>query len=346
LLMPDGKTILPFAIVIEPTMRCNLRCFMCPFYGENGTPPDIKNELSTEKFIKIIDKISQAYRNYPYKPLIGLTGGEPFVRQDIFKILKYIKKKGLKYSITTNFSLLDESKIKLLSESPPSDLRISIDGPEEIHDMIRGVKGTFKRTTDAISTIRKNKRTKNLKIVLKCVMSQKNIDHIHEMVPIAKKLGTDLSFQHLYFLDNEHDIENKKVTKKYFGKEIENPVVNLIVPPTKEEVSKLISQIKRAKKLAKKLDVNIDFLPPMKEKDIPRYYSDLKNYTNSKVCGTPWSTIRINPKGDVYPCFLYNYGNLLEEDLKKIINNKKARKFRKALKKEKLFPSCIRCCKI
>lgn len=96
----------PYAMKIEVTYMCNYNCDFC--YNQNST--DIRNiELSTEKLVGILDKIqSENIKN------IRITGGEPFVHNDIMTVLQYAKEKGLYVKVNSNGSLLDKKKISSL----------------------------------------------------------------------------------------------------------------------------------------------------------------------------------------------------------------------------------------
>jgi radical SAM protein with 4Fe4S-binding SPASM domain len=87
-------------------------------------------------------------------------------------------------------------------------------------------------------------------------------------------------------------------------------------------------------------------LPDLKINEIEKYYLNINSYVHSNTCTEPWVTARINNRGHLYPCMDYYYGDLKKETFKSLWNNEKARIFRKTLKKVKLFPGCVRCCKI
>jgi MoaA/NifB/PqqE/SkfB family radical SAM enzyme len=137
----------PTLVDLEITNRCNLRCDVCWFWGKSGIGDRYgKLEMSTDEIYTLIDEVRY------YKPSIYIGGGEPFVRDDIFKILEYIKNCGLTISLTTNGTLLDDDKIEKIVELGIDGITFSVDGDEKLHDDIRGI-GTFKKVTRSIKSL-------------------------------------------------------------------------------------------------------------------------------------------------------------------------------------------------
>tara|TARA_Y100000310_G_C20691319_1_gene822437 strand:+ start:1408 stop:2469 length:1062 start_codon:yes stop_codon:yes gene_type:complete len=335
--IPGGYSLLPPLIIWNVTYKCNLRCKMCARYGEGGTREiDIKGELELNDFKNIIDDIKKSYRLL--KPFIGITGGEPFMRKDIFDILAYLK--GFRFSITTNFTALDEERIKRLARCRPKQIRISIDGPEKVHDRIRGVKGTFSKAMSNISILRKYA---DIPIRFNCAISKDNMEHLEDVVRVAKENKVKLNFQHLIFMRDIHLELHKNATKKFLGQELKTSAT--LCSFTEEEANRLIENVKKAKHLAEKLDVELSFLPELDYKEMKKYYGN-PVYWASRKCTFPWNTARIDNFGNLLACMGYYYGNLRENKFKKAWNGLKARKFRKVLKKVGVFPGCLRCCKL
>lgn len=126
----------------EITKRCNLSCIHCISYS-----PFIPKELTTKECLKVIDKLKE----FGCRELF-LTGGEPFVRKDIFLILSYAKKRGFYIGVITNGVLIDK-KEALKMKGLVDKIGVSLDGSKaEINDKIRG-KGTFKKIIKAINLL-------------------------------------------------------------------------------------------------------------------------------------------------------------------------------------------------
>lgn len=340
--IPKGYAPLPPVIIWFMTYRCNLRCKMCGFYGQGGNIPDAKNELNFEEMKSVIDDIKKSYSLYPYKPFIGLIGGEPFIHPKIFEVLEYLKKSGFSFSITTNFVLLNKDKIDRLAKIGIKDLRVSLDGPQDIHDEIRSVKGTFEKTINNLRYFRRI--DKNTPIKLNCVINPINLSRIQEIIPYAKELDASCSFQHLSFIDEAHRNENITVSKDIFGEDMYIDATSMTL--SKNDVALLKPKYFEIIDECKRQNIEVSFTPKLSPDNFEDYYFDLSGYVHQERCFWPWGTARITPEGNIYSCMYYIFGNLRSGSFNSIWNNDRAKKFRSELKKRNLFPGCIRCCKI
>lgn len=126
----------PDTIYFHVTKACNLHCAYC--YFSAGESMD--KELSTEEALSVLES---AYLLNPRR--IVFTGGEPLLRRDILKLVQAVKNigDGIQLCITTNGTLINQKNAEDLVENF-DEIRISIDGFEEINDAMRG-KGTFKK---------------------------------------------------------------------------------------------------------------------------------------------------------------------------------------------------------
>lgn len=133
----------PLFYVISPTMHCNLKCYGC--YSANYTRNDM---LSFEKINQIIDE-GKKFGIFFYT----ISGGEPFVRKDLFDILE--RNKDCYFQIYTNGSLIDGRTAEKLSESGNVFPCISVEGFEDETDERRG-KGHFKKVVSAMRNLKDN----------------------------------------------------------------------------------------------------------------------------------------------------------------------------------------------
>lgn len=132
----------PFVILISPTMRCNLRCEGC--YAGNYSK---KDDLEFE----VIDKVIREGKEmgvYFYT----ILGGEPFLRNDLFKIYK--KHDNAAFQVFTNGFLLDEKKARRVAELGNVAVIVSLEGFEEETDLRRG-SGAFMRAMTAMDNLHK-----------------------------------------------------------------------------------------------------------------------------------------------------------------------------------------------
>jgi Fe-coproporphyrin III synthase len=336
--LPRGYSLPPTTMHFMSTLRCNLRCEMCFFYGRGKVPPTQHMQLTLEEMKKMIDNIAKGYKWFPFKPYLGITGGEPFIRPDIFEIIEHIKKRGFKFSITSNFALLNKEKIDRLLKLKPNSMNISIDGPREVHDKIRGKEGTFDNAIANLKYLRsKNNR---MPIRMNTTVSYTNKDTLKDVIGIAKDTNCDLQFTHLWYLDEKQSKNHDEFMERTFGEKFLYPVD--IMDYTEEQAGEIADKYLEAIRLGEKAGIKINQTPRIKKEDVKRYYYD-KGYSRAKKCNAIWSKLRIDECGNLTPCLGYNFGNLLKDDFSDVLNGKRARRLRATVKKHGIFPGCVKC---
>jgi SynChlorMet cassette radical SAM/SPASM protein ScmE len=186
----------PLSVFISITSRCNLSCRHCAVYGESLTyGPD----LTTPQWLLFIDHIAhlKVFR-------VKISGGEPFVREDIFTILDHLSKKPIRFSINTNAVLIDDAAARRLQtyEERLSDIMVSLDGgSEEIHDALRGP-GTYKDTIRGLGHLVERID----RISAYCTVTRLNFRHLGEVARLADELRIGgLKFNDLITLGRGHD---------------------------------------------------------------------------------------------------------------------------------------------
>lgn len=107
------------SIRLEITSRCNLKCDYC----HNSEFSNRDDDMTTEEILRLIESIK---KKYPINKIL-LTGGEPLVQKDVYKIIKKITSLGIKADMVTNGTLITDEVIKNLEEAGLSRIRISID---------------------------------------------------------------------------------------------------------------------------------------------------------------------------------------------------------------------------
>ncbi|MFA5088937.1 MAG: radical SAM protein, partial [Candidatus Omnitrophota bacterium] len=110
------------------TYRCNARCNMCDVFHYPTKP----SAEITAKDLESLPKLSFA----------NITGGEPFIRQDLEEIIEVVRRKADRIVISSNGYFTDRT-IALFKKYPDLGIRISIEGLPEANDTIRGIKDGF-----------------------------------------------------------------------------------------------------------------------------------------------------------------------------------------------------------
>lgn len=339
----QGYSFHPYTVVIIPTYRCNLRCKMCNQYegdykqGLSQITPGT-DELTLEQWKAVIDDIA------PWHPHVNLFGGEPLLYKQIMPFISYIKSNNLSCSIATN-GVLVEKYAKELVESRIEAVNISLDGPEKVNDLIRGVPNAFQKVVRGIRTLQDLKQQAHVsrpRIHLNCVMTAWNYEHVPDVVTLAGELGIDgLNFQHLMFSSEEITQANQRCFETAFGYDPQRLDHFPVLSTEGIDTARLASILED---LSHNLSVPVRFLPNIRLQDIAGYYNDLDYPFANRMCVAPWVRATITPKGNVTPCIGYTIGNVKERRFTEIWNSQRYREFRAELRSRGLFPGCVRCC--
>jgi len=182
-----------FFIQWHLTERCNLRCRHCYQTGVSA------EELSLAEIREVLAEVSEmlvawsdSYR-LDFSPSFNVTGGEPFLRPDLFEILAAMSELGFGVYLLSNGTLIDQARANKLAEVGINGVQISIEGPEEVHDSIRG-RGSFAASRRGIDHLLRAGH----QVTLNTTLSELNGAAFHEMVGIAGELGAQrLGFSRL-----------------------------------------------------------------------------------------------------------------------------------------------------
>jgi MoaA/NifB/PqqE/SkfB family radical SAM enzyme len=124
------------------TSRCNMRCFFCDWWKMKPL------ELPTRKALTAIDEVCSLG-----VPFFDISGGEPLLRKDIDTLARRASSHGCLVSMNTNGTLLTSSRVSEIANAFDAVV-VSLDGPKEIHDKIRGVDGTYDKAVEAIKLLK------------------------------------------------------------------------------------------------------------------------------------------------------------------------------------------------
>lgn len=179
--------ILPVILAISVTDRCNSQCKTCNIWKIEVKP---ESELTTAEYEKIFNNFGHLY-------WVTIMGGEPFIRDDLFQIIKtlYEKTKPRFLTIPTNGILSDRisSVTKSILNSCPNlnlIINLSMDGVGKKHDEIRGVEGNFEKllkTFNELKTIDNPKLT----VGINTVISKYNVAFFSEIYEFVQKISPD-----------------------------------------------------------------------------------------------------------------------------------------------------------
>jgi len=172
----------PWYVILYVTAHCNSRCKFC-FYWEEISAADRTKELTLEELEKISLHLPHIYQ-------LTLTGGEPFMRPHLERIIAlfYQNSDVSRFTIPTNgyFSRgMEEVLEAALRECPEASISVnfSLDNLGEAHDEVRGLPGNFNRMLETIARLRRmQKRYSNLFLGAATTASAFNIDDLRKII--------------------------------------------------------------------------------------------------------------------------------------------------------------------
>lgn len=277
------------SISMEITRQCNLGCLHCYM---NSQKEKRTEEISHEDIKHFIDSVANSFGT---KISIAITGGEPFIREDIFEILEYIKNKGFNASIATNSTLLTPEKIKLLEEYV-SSVSVSLDGFKDSHNFLRNA-DVYERTLHNIKLLTKSKIPL---ITVKTSVYKKNINDLDSFFDTVK--GLHVHDWHIFPVE---PTGRGKINKKYIL--------------SQGEYLKLCDFID---KRMKKNNSNTKIVFEEQSDLLKRYKAcDLAKH---KRCHAGINSFAVLYNGDIVKCIqddredIKVYGNIKKDDIKKV----------------------------
>jgi len=342
----------PAKLSLILTRRCNLRCEMCQ---QNRHSPTHKDELPwydssldmpLSAWINVMDQVTN------YLPWLSITGGEPLLYPDFKEVVVAAKRRGFAIDLTTNGTML-EKYADFVVEQGIEWLFVSVDGPDFIHEQVRGVQGAFNRTMAGIkAVVEARKRLKSISpiIMLNFTLCQTNLAYIDQMVPIATSLGAELQqFIHPF----HNSAANAEKHNRIFSPEFARAHgLNMLAPSLpqgefyecdfqEQELNLIKKGFDTARKQANGR-IDVKFLPNLPDHLLQPYYQDF-DFPFQPVCRALWTSCSILPDGSVTPCLHVVAGNVTEQPLMELWNGPQYRQLRRIIVK-RLFPACDRCC--
>jgi len=188
-------------VVWNCTRTCNLNCKHC--YAE-AINTYRSGELTTEE-AKHFMKTLVSYK----VPVLLFSGGEPLMRNDIFDLIEFGNQIGLRMVISTNGTLIDRDKAKLIKELGISYAGISLDGLNEVNDAFRGVAGAFEKAMEGFH----NCREAGQKTGLRLTLNKANLQELPAIFDLIENEKIQrVCFYHLVYSGRGSDIANEDLT--------------------------------------------------------------------------------------------------------------------------------------
>lgn len=283
----------PKEICVILTYRCNAKCNMCDVWHHPSRPQD---EITVED----IKKLPSGLR------FINITGGEPFIRQDIAEIIEILRKKTKRIVISTNGFFTDKI-VELCEKYNDLGIRISIEGLQKTNDAIRGIPDGFDRGLRTLLTLRRL-GIKDIGFAMTVQsMNCKDLLHLYEL---SNALNYEFATATLHNSHYFHKLDNRVNDK--------DMVCN--------EFSKLIVELLKSKSIKKWFRAYFNY-------GLMNYIYGGKRLLK---CDMGTESCFLDPTGDILACNGMNVkvsiGNIKEKTFDEIWNSEQAEKVRNIVK--------------
>ncbi len=201
----------PFIVIWEMTQACDLACVHCRACAKPLRHP---LELTTAEAENLIDQVADMH-----VPVFVLSGGDPLKRPDLFALVEYATRQGVRASLTPSATpLLTQGAIAELQSAGLARLAVSLDGSiAKIHDAFRGIAGSYDLTLQAVRWAREL----NLPVQINTTITRRNLDDFDSMVRLLESL--DIVLWSVFFLvptgrGQMEDLISAEETEEVFAK--------------------------------------------------------------------------------------------------------------------------------
>lgn len=323
----------PEQVTVMVTDQCNLSCKMCHF-ACNVTDSYRLNRhgrMPPALFYKLIDET-------PHSQLVSLTGGEPLLHPHLPDFIAYAKRKGRICSVTTNGWYLAE-RAGELCRAGLDILAVSVDGPQHIHDQVRG-RRSFQRLEKGLESILAIKS--HPVVFTTFAISNLNHDQLLPAYDQSLRWGVDgTNYNHLWIHTGEMAEE--------FGQDAASFAVDEVrwsIDPGLVDAGRVADQLHAIRRINLGRRFSAVETPFLNRQQIMDWYQDPSQFVKWTTTRCAWIRMKIWPDGAYKPCRGWEVGSIADRHAMDLWNAPPVRDFRHQLAARGTFPICARCCYI
>jgi len=272
-------------VYLEVTHACNVRCIHC--YTNAGRP--MSHELSTSQWCDLIDRLNGLGVLF-----MNVTGGEPFMRPDVFDIMEHVVDSHVLLNVFTNGILLNKEKVEQLRSLDPECVAVSIDGATaRTHNRIRGA-SCFEKVLENIRLLVDAK----IRVRTNTCVYTENVGEIGALVDLLHGIGVNQ-----ILLDTYVGVGRGADQKQF---QLAPTVAAQITRVIEEKNKKLIGDGKK--------------VPQLTFSETPSTTESWREDKKYSYCGVGTSSCAIRPDGALVLCPMlseerYVAGNVLENQI-------------------------------
>jgi Fe-coproporphyrin III synthase len=309
-------------LVLFPHNRCNCRCMMCDIWRIRQV-----REITVQDLALHLESIRSLRVRW-----VVFSGGEPQMHTDLAALSRLIRAEGIRVTLLTAGLLLEAYARSVVDTI--DDVIVSLDGPREIHNQIRGVPKAFDRLAQGVRALRKLRS--DFVVRGRSTVQKANYMHLRETVRTAKHIGLDsISFLAADVTSEAFNRPGGWTAERQNGIALDAEDVGWL----EEEIESLIREHRE--------DISSGFVVENAEK-LRRIALHFREHLGQRhavapPCNAPWVSAVIEADGTVRPCFFHRaLGNIREKTLIEIVNGEAAVDFRRRLDIPN-DPVCQRC---
>ena len=313
---------LPIVILMAHS-ACNCRCIMCDIWKGNKNLKQL-TEQDVEGLLFSLKQLGTKQ--------VVMSGGEALLNPNFFSLCRLLKKENLFISLLSSGLALQKHAEDILQWV--DEVIVSLDGDEETHDAVRNINGAFAKLKEGVQHLKT--KAPSFKISARTVIHRLNFRKWPAIIQTAKEIGVD----RISFLPAD-------VSSHAFNREV------LWTEERQADVAIQLNELGELRYVLDEVitayseDIRSHFIAESTEKlnNIFLYYCALHQLGEFpyKKCNAPWVSAVIEADGTVKPCFFHSaIGNIREQSLAEIVNDKKGMAFRRGLNMDE-NDTCKRC---
>ena len=319
-----------FGIQWQLTEECDQRCRHCYIYSADPKKQPVS--MTWDQMREVVRKCEEFTGQMDMRPNFAITGGDPLLAPDFWKLAEYLKEKQLRYALMGNPFHLNEEVLKRLKETGCMAFQLSVDGTEETHDRFRKP-GSYKKTMEMIPLISKAQ----IQSLVMMTVSEENFSELPDVMDAVEAAKAD-AFSFARYVPVGKDRTNQIPPLEY------RKILDVFAKKRKESILRgsFTNFVIKDHLLSLYYYEEGTFHPPV--------YTHVPGNHMPAGCHCGNATLAILPDGTVMACRRSEgsgLGNLFREDLREMWQSAKE-KYRQYEKHEicgncKIAPWCRGC---
>jgi Fe-coproporphyrin III synthase len=265
-------------LLLIPHSRCNCRCLMCDIW--KGTEAREISAEDLERHVASIERLGVEWAVF--------TGGEPLMHSDLFRLCEILRGRGIRITILSS-GLLIERHARSIAAGV-DDVTVSLDGPPEVHDRIRGIPFAFRMLQAGVKALHGIKP--DFPVSARCTVQRANCSKLRDTVGAARRIGlAGISFLAADLTSTAFNRPSGWPPERHAGVALSGKEIALL----ESEIESLIQERERD---------GDGFVAesPEKLRKIARHFCE---NGVAPLCNAPWVSAVLETDGTVRPCFFH-----------------------------------------